>query len=244
MLTNDQERLPVAATNRARSSPSGRSGTAEVRAQECGADGGSEGGDPLPPHPALREFRPSPRSTTSRWDRRGRVRVLPGAVGLRQDDAAARDRRPSTSRRPDASSRTGVTSPPCPHHATSASCSSPTPSSQPDRRQERRLRLENARASVRSRPAVRELLDMVGLGEQGGKYPAQLSGGSNSGWPSPAPWPPRRPPAARRAAVGPRRQGARAPAPRGQALQRRLGVTTIMVTHVRRRRSRWPTASW
>jgi polar amino acid transport system ATP-binding protein len=34
-----------------------------------------------------------------------------------------------------------------------------------------------------------ELLRRVGLDDRAGAYPAQLSGGSSSGWPSPGPWP-------------------------------------------------------
>ena len=53
--------------------------------------------------------------------------------------------------------------------------------------------LENARlprGEIRKR--VRELLEMVGLPEQGDKYPAQLSGGSSSASPSRGPSRPRR----------------------------------------------------
>jgi len=93
--------------------------------------------------------------------------------------------------------------------------------------------LENARAK-RAEVArrVRELLDMVGLGEQGGKYPAQLSGGQQQ-----------RVALARALATSPGLLLLDEPLSALDAkvrvhlrhevkqLQRRLGVTTIMVTH-------------
>jgi len=93
--------------------------------------------------------------------------------------------------------------------------------------------LENARAR-RAEVArrVRELLDMVGLGEQGGKYPAQLSGGQQQ-----------RVALARALATSPGLLLLDEPLSALDAkvrvhlrhevkqLQRRLGVTTIMVTH-------------
>ncbi len=93
--------------------------------------------------------------------------------------------------------------------------------------------LENARAR-RAEVArrVRELLDMVGLGEHGGKYPAQLSGGQQQ-----------RVALARALATSPGLLLLDEPLSALDAkvrvhlrhevkqLQRRLGVTTIMVTH-------------
>ncbi len=93
--------------------------------------------------------------------------------------------------------------------------------------------LENARAK-RAEVArrVRELLDLVGLGEQGGKYPAQLSGGQQQ-----------RVALARALATSPGLLLLDEPLSALDAkvrvhlrhevkqLQRRLGVTTIMVTH-------------
>jgi iron(III) transport system ATP-binding protein len=93
--------------------------------------------------------------------------------------------------------------------------------------------LENARAK-RAEVArrVRELLDMVGLGEHGGKYPAQLSGGQQQ-----------RVALARALATSPGLLLLDEPLSALDAkvrvhlrhevkqLQRRLGVTTIMVTH-------------
>jgi iron(III) transport system ATP-binding protein len=93
--------------------------------------------------------------------------------------------------------------------------------------------LENARAK-RAEVArrVRELLEMVGLGEHGGKYPAQLSGGQQQ-----------RVALARALATSPGLLLLDEPLSALDAkvrvhlrhevkqLQRRLGVTTIMVTH-------------
>ena len=45
------------------------------------------------------------------------------------------------------------------------------------------------KAAIRER--VAELLDLVGLSDQGSKYPAQLSGGEQQRVALPAPWPPR-----------------------------------------------------
>ena len=93
--------------------------------------------------------------------------------------------------------------------------------------------LENTRAKradVAKR--VRELLDMIGLGEHGGKYPAQLSGGQQQ-----------RVALARALATSPGLLLLDEPLSALDAkvrvrlrheikqLQRRLGVTTIMVTH-------------
>ncbi len=96
----------------------------------------------------------------------------------------------------------------------------------------------------RRRERVAELIETVGLGEQADKYPAQMSGGQQQ-----------RVALARALANEPGlllldeplsaldaivRQHLRAEL---RALQRRLGVTTIMVTTTRRKRSPSPTGS-
>jgi len=93
--------------------------------------------------------------------------------------------------------------------------------------------LENARATkVQVAARVRELLDMIGMGEQGDKYPAQLSGGQQQ-----------RVALARALATSPGLLLLDEPLSALDAkvrvylrheikqLQRRLGVTTVMVTH-------------
>src|SRR5207249_8522387 len=93
--------------------------------------------------------------------------------------------------------------------------------------------LENARApKAQVATRVRELLDMIGMGEQGAKYPAQLSGGQQQ-----------RVALARALATSPGLLLLDEPLSALDAkvrvylrheikqLQRRLGVTTIMVTH-------------
>ena len=93
--------------------------------------------------------------------------------------------------------------------------------------------LENARAPKAEVAArVRELLDMIGMGEQGAKYPAQLSGGQQQ-----------RVALARALATSPGLLLLDEPLSALDAkvrvylrheikqLQRRLGVTTVMVTH-------------
>jgi len=93
--------------------------------------------------------------------------------------------------------------------------------------------LENTRAKrAEVAKRVRELLDMIGLGEHGGKYPAQLSGGQQQ-----------RVALARALATSPGLLLLDEPLSALDAkvrvhlrhevkqLQRRLGVTTIMVTH-------------
>src|SRR6266436_2403119 len=93
--------------------------------------------------------------------------------------------------------------------------------------------LENTRAKrAEVAKRVRELLDLIGLGEHGGKYPAQLSGGQQQ-----------RVALARALATSPGLLLLDEPLSALDArvrlrlrheikdLQRRLGVTTIMVTH-------------
>jgi iron(III) transport system ATP-binding protein len=93
--------------------------------------------------------------------------------------------------------------------------------------------LENARATkVQVAARVRELLDMIGMGDQGDKYPAQLSGGQQQ-----------RVALARALATSPGLLLLDEPLSALDAkvrvylrheikqLQRRLGVTTVMVTH-------------
>ena len=92
--------------------------------------------------------------------------------------------------------------------------------------------LENRRARRRRSPRVSELLDLVGLPEQGDKYPAQLSGGQQQ-----------RVALARALATSPGLLLLDEPLSALDArvrvhlrheikdLQRSLGVTTIMVTH-------------
>ena len=86
---------------------------------------------------------------------------------------------------------------------------------------------------TRSRARVAEMLALVHLADQADKYPHQLSGGQQQRVAlarALAPKPDGA--AARRAAVGARRQGARGAARRDQgAAVARLRVTTIMVTH-------------
>ena len=106
--------------------------------------------------------------------------------------------------------------------------------------------LENTRApKVQVAARVRELLDMIGMGEQGAKYPAQLSGGQQQ-----------RVALARALATSPGLLLLDEPLSALDAkvrvylrheikqLQRRLGVTTVMVTHDQEEASPWRTASW
>ena len=102
---------------------------------------------------------------------------------------------------------------------------------------------------IRKRPqggdprSVTELLDLVHLTQFADRLPAQLSAASASAWPA-------------RAAVEPKVLlldepfGAPDAKVRGSCATgcgdstTRVHVTTIFVTHDRRRRSRWPTRSW
>ena len=165
----------------------------------------------------------------------GRVRLLPRPFGLRQDHPAAHHRRPGDADRRRASSRPGATSRSCRRpSATTASSSSRTrsfptsrsPTTSPTAWSTARW----PRATIAAR--VEELLKLVGLPGSGAKFPAQLSGGQQQ-----------RIALARALATSPGlllldeplsaldaivrvhlRQEIR-------SLQRKLGVTTIMVTH-------------
>ena len=167
--------------------------------------------------------------------RRGRVRLVPRALGLRQDDAAARHLRP---RRAD-----GRHDPPGrPGHLDPAGRRArfrhrlPVLRAVPQPHDPRQCRLRPRRRPAAARPRstsrVAELLTLVGLADQAEKYPAQLSGGQQQ-----------RVALARALALSPglllldeplsaldARVRARL---RGEIrdLQRRLGITTIMVTH-------------
>ena len=165
----------------------------------------------------------------------GRVRLLPRAFRLRQDHAAARDRRPRSAGRGHDRDRR-------PRRLAAAAGRARLRHrvpvlravSQPDRRGECRLRPGQPphRRAPRSTRASPSCCTLVGLPEQGSKYPVQLSGGQQQ-----------RVALARALATSPGLLLLDEPLSaldarvrvrlrdEIKALQRRLGVTTIMVTH-------------
>ena len=169
-------------------------------------------------------------------DRAGRVRLLPRALGLRQDDAAAHHRRARDADRRHASCRAGATSRGCRRpSATTASCSSRTrcsrtsrsPTTSPTasstaRRRRRRSRSAGRRAAEAGRPA--------GQRARSSRPSCRAASSSASRWRARSPPSPGlllldEPLSALDALERVRlRQEIR-------SLQRKLGVTTIMVTH-------------
>ena len=204
------------------------------------ADGRANGRAPLTPstcasrrHQALRRLHRARRRLAGGGE--GQARLLPRPLGLRQDHAAARDRRPRGAGRRQHRDRR-------PRRLASAAGAArlrhrlpvlrAVP--QPDGDAERRLRpRQPAQGAARDRrSACAELLELVGLPEQGAKYPAQLSGGQQQ-----------RVALARALASSPSLLLLDEPLSALDArvrvrlrdeiktLQRRLGITTIMVTH-------------
>ena len=180
---------------------------------------------PAPAKASASRSAPSPRCATSTWrSTQGEFVCFLGPFGLRQDHAAAHHRRARDADRGHASSRPGATSRVLPPAERDYGIVFQSYALFPNLSIADNVGLRPGQPRAcrgrRSRRASTELLKLVGLPGSGAKFPAQLSGGQQqrialaralATSPGPA--------AARRAAVGARRDRARAPAREIRALQ-------------------------
>jgi putative spermidine/putrescine transport system ATP-binding protein len=94
------------------------------------------------------------------------------------------------------------------------------------------LAVGGARAQAEIKQRVAEMLALIKLEQLGGRYPYQLSGGQQQRVAlARALWHPPATAAARRAALGARRQDSRLAAQRDSRHPAPVGITTIYVTH-------------